>query len=300
MHFTDRGRQGTDVRFNRFQILEWDYRGVFGSRVTDAALLIDVEPQRDSALKLTVVVHDDGTPKRRTVAAPELVRIPVDGTVHRVNMTLRSGDTVVCEGRFDAWNEAAMQALDGRFHRSSSAPVFEDPPPPSAVAEFVLGFMTDKRLASMVARDLAELDAARVAHAAKASILLIGSVLETVLLDVLSRNEGEMRRRFPKTWPDRVSLGQLLEAAGSLPVALGDGSVVSLLPPLTGKKGTVVTDHRDLIHPRAEVRGQAPVDTHTADTMHGILREVLRDLNRAHEDGVFEAYAAADVDGTGR
>jgi hypothetical protein len=54
-------------------------------------------------------------------------------------------------------------------------------------------------------------------------------------------------------------------------------------------------DHRDLIHPRAEVRGAATVDTNTVQTMQGVLGEVLRDLCEAHAAWVLDEYAAGRV-----
>ena len=48
---------------------------------------------------------------------------------------------------------------------------------------------------------------------------------------------------------------------------------------------------RELIHPRAEVRGATVIDMHTAGTMRGVLGEIVRDLQRAHEKGALQRYA---------
>jgi hypothetical protein len=129
----------------------------------------------------------------------------------------------------------------------------------------------------------------------KSAILLAGSILEAVLLDVLGRNDGEARRRLGKKWPERASAMDLIEAASSIAVLLPDATTRPLLPLLTGKKGALLVDHRDLIHPRAEIRGAATIDTNTVQTMQGVLGEVLRDLREAHAAGVLAEYGAGKV-----
>lgn len=57
----------------------------------------------------------------------------------------------------------------------------------------------------------------------------------------------------------------------------------------------VTEQHRNLIHPRAEIRGAAPIDGSTLKTMQGVLEEVLRDLRQAHENGVLDDYAQGHV-----
>jgi hypothetical protein len=94
-----------------------------------------------------------------------------------------------------------------------------------------------------------------------------------------------------KKWPDRASAKDLIDAASAAMVVLSDGTTRAIIPPLTATKGAIVVDHRDLIHPRAEVRGAATLDLNTAQTMRGVLGEVLRDLREAHASGVLDAYA---------
>jgi hypothetical protein len=294
MGLRDRSRGGQNIRFSRFQVIEWDYRGVMHLNIASGALHVVVEPGGNDDLSLAIVVRDNKGLSRRSFVGATEIEFPVDGMLSRVNCTLRHRDDVVCEVLVDALHEQAMIQYGGRPTRSLSE-LHSDPPPESTILELVLGFMADRTLAAMVARDITEIDVAVEGGAHKAAVLLIGSALEAMLLDVLARNEQHARHLLVKDWPDRASATQLLRALGTVSVILPDSSSEFLVPPLTAKKAQILSDHRDLIHPRAEVRGAAPIDAHTVRTMRGVLGEVLRDLRRAHEQGLLDAYGEGKV-----
>lgn len=288
-------REVLDARGSRFALYEWDYRGVFDAEPGDGSVQITVRPPGASSLVLSIVARDDGGIQRRTVRQPGKLNIPINGSLHRLNMTLRHGDDIVCEL---LWNEQAERFslhYDGVYKRPPVRPEADPLDAGSTIAETVLPFVVDAVLARMVARDLAELDSAIAAANVKSAIVLSGSILEAVLLDVLGRNEHEVRSRLRKKWPDNASARDLIEVAASTVIALADGTTTALLSPLTAKKSIVVVDHRNLIHPRAEVRGGSTLDMNTVSTMRGVLGEVLRDLREAHIKGALDDYRAGKV-----
>lgn len=285
----------TDVRGKRFGIHVWDYRGVFRQERTKGTARFVIEPANSPSLKLSLVARDDGGVTRKTYPGPETVDVPLTGALHRLNMTLRHDDDIVCELLWDENTERFRLEHDGFYWRPPASPESDPIDAGSAVAEATLPFMVDANLSRMVARDLGELDSAVRAANVKSAVILAGSILEAVLLDVLGRNEHEARQRLGKKWPDRASAMDLITAASAITVVLLDASTAPLLPPLTGKKGAVVVDHRDLIHPRAEVRGAATIDANTVTTMQGVLGEVLRDLREAHTKGVLDEYGLGHV-----
>ena len=296
MGYIERTRGYGDVRFNKFYVVVWDYRGVIRTRTKRGMLHIEVLPKKDPALTLAIIIGDDKGRRSRKKTAPTRLRVPIAGTFRRMNMSLRRGTETVCHSFWDRGQEEAFQRLDGRLVRSPSAPevVETEAEPVSTTAELVLGFMSDAKLAAMVVKDLDEMDATFKVRAYKAAVLLIGSILETALLDVAKRNEPEALRRLGSKWPDRASLKDLIGLVSNIRVATSAGSA-PLLPPLTSTKGLVVVEHRDIIHPRAQVRGDAKIDEHVATTMRGVLGEVIRDLQQAHKDGLLDAYATGKV-----
>jgi hypothetical protein len=51
-----------------------------------------------------------------------------------------------------------------------------------------------------------------------------------------------------------------------------------------------ITEHRDLVHPRAELRGRMRVDRDTAQGMIHLLGIVIGDLSEAQSRGDIDAY----------
>jgi hypothetical protein len=140
----------------------------------------------------------------------------------------------------------------------------------------------------IVVRDIAELRSAIRARLSKSTLLLGGSILEGVLIDILDRNRALAatylkRRRFPED----ASLQDLIAIAGD--PALLDAPRF-LLTPTSAALAQAVTDHRDLIHPHAEARGHIRVDGTTAQAVVHLLSLVVRDLAEAKARGDIEAY----------
>lgn len=165
---------------------------------------------------------------------------------------------------------------------------------PGMVAEFselasVADLLKDDGIRDIVVRDLAELKVAVGAGLAKCGVLLGGSILEGVLIDVLDRNctlaSSYMKKQ--RRFPDDASLLDLIAIAGD--AALLDAPR-HLLTPTSVALAKAVTDHRDLIHPHAEARGRILVDEATARAVLHLLNLVVRDLVAAKARGDIEAY----------
>jgi hypothetical protein len=148
--------------------------------------------------------------------------------------------------------------------------------------------VTGDSLREIVTRDIEELRNAVAAGLSKCVMLLAGSILEGVLVDVLDRNRAlaasyMKKRRFPED----ASLQDLVSIAGD--AALLDAPR-HLLTPTSVVLAHAVTDHRDLIHPHAEVRGRILVDETTARGVLHLLTVVARDLMEAKGRGDITAY----------
>lgn len=145
-----------------------------------------------------------------------------------------------------------------------------------------LDFLKNDDPKQVVKQDLTELDSVLRARAWKASLLLCGSILEGILIDVLDRRrdiaEGYLKGK--QKFPDGASLDDLLS------IAAGQ----QLLNPNSVKAGIAIKDHRDLIHPHRQVREKIKVDKNAAGQMLFTLHRVVDDLNRASIEGTIQAY----------
>lgn len=165
---------------------------------------------------------------------------------------------------------------------------------PFAKVRGSLAFMKDAKLQAMVERDVDELEGAATFGLTKSVMMLCGSILEAVLADVIGRRPdlaGSFAPRGKKNPPkfERWSLPDFIDAATSSSLANG------VEPLLVAKDdANAVVDHRDLIHPNAEVRGHAVVDEIAARRICLLLWRVVGDLNAAAAPGgVIERYERA-------
>lgn len=151
-----------------------------------------------------------------------------------------------------------------------------------------LAFVNNEKAKSIIERDLRELAAAAPAGLWKSCLLLCGSILEAVLLEVLDRRRDLAQPYLKKKqFPDDANLHQLIEIASD--IALIDGQRSLLSTTAAGLAGTI-TEHRDLVHPHAELRGGIRVDRDTAEAMIHLLKLVIRDLAEAGDRGDIRAY----------
>jgi hypothetical protein len=154
-----------------------------------------------------------------------------------------------------------------------------------------LDFLDDEALTTALRRDLGELETAAGNGLWKCSLLLCGSIVEAALIDVLDRRPdlAITYLKKGKKFPDDASLHDLIAMGGDDDLIGGGNRLLSDTAVAFAK---TITEHRDLIHPHAEVRAHIRVDKDTAEGMIHLLKLVVRDLADANEKGVIAAYVA--------
>ena len=145
-----------------------------------------------------------------------------------------------------------------------------------------LSFIEREDVREMLKRDVGELAVAAQQKLGKCCLLLCGSIIEAALIDVLDRRHDLAQSHLGnrRRWPDAASLADLVKIARA----------EDLLSQTAEGIANALTDHRDLIHPQAEIRTRITIDPETADSMIHLLKIVLRELSSAQENGAIEAY----------
>lgn len=146
-----------------------------------------------------------------------------------------------------------------------------------------LSFLRSESLRRVIEADFAELNALRASGASKAIFVIAGSLIEGVLIDVLSLRpdlaEGLLKKNHAK-WPKDAGLSDLIE--GSEKFGLIQPSVVSSLQ--------VLKNYRDLIHPVNMSTTKLRARPDTARLVLEALNVVLHDLEDARLSGRLTAY----------
>ena len=312
MAFAETPGAGIDVRFSRFQILIWDYRGRIDRLDYDRGrLTVEVTPKGDRALKLIGFAANGQVRIPIKEEAPTIIEVPIAGAVANAEVELKAGDDLVAEGHW-TFSDGDWLAASTAEPPTLPADQASDLSPVDTLANATrafdgslgatvldldatlarLTFMTNPPLRRVVRRDLYELWTCLEQGANKASLVLCGSILEAVLLDVLGRR-SDLAGSYMKTnskWPRDASLSMLIEIATGIEVRCGGGPVRHLVSGKTAELSRCLTDHRDLVHPHAEVRGDVKVNADVVVAMVGLLRVIIGDLAEAHETGVVAAY----------
>ena len=126
--------------------------------------------------------------------------------------------------------------------------------------------LADPRLDSLFASDLAELDIVHAAGAWKASAVLAGTCLETLLLD-LCQKDGRARERFSERWPRGVTAKDLLKAAEDF----------HLIDPEHRGMADAIRRWRNLIHPAAALEYRDPT-SELAAALVSALKLIISDI----------------------
>ncbi len=144
-----------------------------------------------------------------------------------------------------------------------------------------VSFLKNAVMRGIVERDLGELRAALLSGTSKTLLLLCGSILEGVLVDAVARNIIVAKTYQPKKhFPDDYSLHDLIDVAVE----------EQLLRKSTRNMASSVTEHRDLIHPAAEARGDVQVDAARASAMMAFLAVIVGELSSADGGAAMAAY----------
>lgn len=130
-------------------------------------------------------------------------------------------------------------------------------------------FMKNDKLRVIVERDLRELGCLRSVPAPKSTIILAGSLIEALLLDVLQSRKGSQGPSSVTQKPlEEWGLAELIEEA--VRVGLITSGVKGF--------GHAVREYRNLVHPGNEIRSKATLGKEEAEIAEKILEIVLRDL----------------------
>ncbi len=281
MGFASSG-QGSDTRFHRFQIIEWDYRGRLVIRQeTSRRTVIDVDPAGSLELKLSYVAHHGTERTSRSVENPSSEIITTDHPLSRINATLRHLGARVCEAHVDVWDVAP--------DASSQAS------PPSLTEQLLFDFMANKDLADITSDDYLDFEAAVRGRSIKGALVLGGAILEAIIQDVLKRNESRAGSYHQSGNLHKLGLADMIAVAGKIRVNHTNGLTKSLLSPLTVTAAKNLVKYRDLIHPEAHLRARSPIDFHTVQVTQGLLGSVIRDFKEAHSTGLPEEWAKDNV-----
>lgn len=159
-----------------------------------------------------------------------------------------------------------------------SASVAAEPPSvPSVSVEFI---KSDKYRRVLEA-DIEELGRTLSSGAWKASLMLLGGLLEGVFLDVLSRREDLTESVTGKKMA-RASLADLIEA----------GIQLRLVPPTVGPFALAAKDYRDLIHPfKSSASPLRPTEKAVRAVLHAFAL-VVEELEEARRDGRLGQFEA--------
>lgn len=130
--------------------------------------------------------------------------------------------------------------------------------------------LSDPSLDALLQRDLAELMNVQGIGAWKATAVLAGSCLETLLFDVCKRQEEECVAKWGAKWPKHVTASELAKFAVTQRWITED----------LGKLSVVLRRWRNIIHPHTALMERAP-SKELADALTAILKLLVADLAEA-------------------
>jgi hypothetical protein len=156
----------------------------------------------------------------------------------------------------------------------------------------------DERLREVLRRDVEVVEVCRNAKGAEKAVLVFcGSILEGVLIAVLSKRVDlaeaafqKLRGKQKRSFPDDASLQDLLDIALDPRLKLGAGPLLREANEIIGE---LVTRHRNLVHPHAEARGeQLRVTANSAEAVYSNLCVLLDEMLSEIKAGWLARYVA--------
>ena len=133
-------------------------------------------------------------------------------------------------------------------------------------------FMADPKLRAIVERDYPELLTAFAAACKKSCLILAGGIIETLLLDFLTRNQSAAKAsgKAPKGTPQDWSLEELIDVSVDLKPTLVPVQTMS----------HTVRRYRNLVHPAVELKSSMQVEIEEARVAISVLQIVHRELSK--------------------
>jgi hypothetical protein len=197
-------------------------------------------------------------------------------------LVLRNVGVTTFDDYMNVWDAAEAESyseiLQGHLPEPSTAGGTEEP---VAVPSLAVDFIKSDVYRRVFDADLEELSRTLDARAWKASLTLLGGLLEGVLLDVLSRRadltESVLGKKLGK-----ASLMDLIEA----------GVELRLVHPSVVPFATAAKDYRDLIHPfRSSVSTLRPSEKAARAVLHA-LGLIVEEMDAAARDGRLAEFEA--------
>lgn len=127
----------------------------------------------------------------------------------------------------------------------------------------------DPDLDLLFQRDLAELSQLQTLGAWKATAVIAGACLETLLMDVCKRREQECKEEWQGRWPRQVNASDLVKFAHTRNWITQDHAQLA----------SVVRRWRNLVHPHHALQSNQPTKE-LSDALVGVLRLLTADLSR--------------------
>lgn len=145
--------------------------------------------------------------------------------------------------------------------------------PNPAVESRDFSFVQDDKIRAILSRDFQEVQRAIISNSWKSAIILAGSSIEAILLDLLKNNKEVALNAdsAPSSNDlDKWDLNQLINVA--VEIELVDSHVANL--------GHSVRGYRNLIHPGVEVRTELKIEPEEANMAFEILKIIIRELSK--------------------
>ena len=148
----------------------------------------------------------------------------------------------------------------------------------SKISIQIFDFITSKEIQTQLSSDLDELHKSMNNESWKSSMVLIGSILETILYDFINNSETlkNQIKNFEKR--DDVALSNLLSWSRKFQVI--DENLYRLSEP--------IRDYRNLIHPRVQERLKTQLSENLVQIGYNILFEIIRSVKKSYESHLDE------------
>lgn len=145
--------------------------------------------------------------------------------------------------------------------------------------EQVWGFVKDDELKNIIIRDYDELKRILRVQAPKSAIVLSGSILEAILVNIIRQNEDQGKQAFLRLFTKAVSIPPMHE--WSLYQLILVGAELKILDEDTKRHIDIIREYRNLIHPMVEVRRSSGIDNEILVAQLSLLKRILRLLNNS-------------------
>lgn len=151
--------------------------------------------------------------------------------------------------------------------------------------EFDFRFVGDEEIRGMLTKDWQEVRKASANKLHKSTVVLCGTITESLLIDALSQVQSEAETRFRQTFIDGKTnrsgmpeieawkMRQLIEVAKDLGIIRSDAAKLS----------HVVRNYRNLVHLYAQKREQLQVNEHTAGAVIHFLAIAYSNISEWHQ-----------------